>query len=68
MEFECPLTWESLESTKWWDEKYCSTCGQNVNHVETQEDLEYHAKQGHCVAFEATSRPGRKMGKACVLA
>jgi hypothetical protein len=50
-EFECPMNWFDLTATKDPEIKYCETCNNDVYLCLTQEDLDAHAEQRHCIAY-----------------
>ena len=52
MEFVCTKNWEDLaviERNR--DVRYCEVCSSSVYFVRDTEDLAFHAKAGHCIAF-----------------
>lgn len=56
-EFKCPKNWFDLAPTYDVKVKFCETCNQNVHLCVTQEELDGHAKQRHCIAyFEAPNQ------------
>ncbi len=50
-EFECPMNWFDLTATKDAEIKYCEICSNDVYLCLTQEDLDIHAEQRHCIAY-----------------
>lgn len=54
MAFECSADWHQLTPTNLEDVRHCATCDKNVYFCTTQEELDAHAAQGDCVAFQAT--------------
>ena len=48
--FQGPFTWDRLQETDQEEIRYCSQCDREVYLVETEEALQAHAVQGHCVA------------------
>lgn len=50
-EFECPMNWFDLTATNDAGVKYCETCNNDVHLCLTQEDLDTHAEQRHCIAY-----------------
>ncbi|KAG2386054.1 hypothetical protein C9374_003203 [Naegleria lovaniensis] len=55
--YKCPLDFFQLDTNKPYDpyssetQKFCTQCSKTVYKVNTVEELEFHAKEGHCVAF-----------------
>lgn len=54
MAFECSAAWHKLTPTNLEDVRHCATCDKDVYFCTTQQELDAHAAQGHCVAFQAT--------------
>lgn len=50
-EFECPKNWFDLTLTHDAKIKYCETCNKDVHLCTTQEELDAHAEQRHCIAY-----------------
>lgn len=50
-EFECSKNWFDLTPTYDSKVKYCETCNKEVHLCVTQEDLDTHAEQRHCIAY-----------------
>lgn len=50
-EFECPMNWFELTATNDAGVKYCDTCNNDVHLCLSQEDLDTHAEQRHCIAY-----------------
>lgn len=50
-EFECPKNWFDLTPTYDANVKYCDSCNKDVHLCVTQEELDNHAAQRHCIAF-----------------
>lgn len=50
-EFECPKNWFDLTPTYDAKVKYCDSCNKDVHLCVTQEELDTHAKQRHCIAY-----------------
>jgi hypothetical protein len=50
-EFECPMNWFDLTATNDAGVKYCETCSNDVHLCLSQEDLDTHAEQRHCIAY-----------------
>lgn len=53
-EFLCPKTWKGLLPSASDDIRHCTTCNRNVYLCLTDEDLQKHISQGHCVAVDKT--------------
>eukprot|EP00913_Durusdinium_trenchii_P033980 g31807.t1 len=51
-ELECPLLWENLTPTDQPNRRFCKTCGENVYFCDTIEEVNAHAMERRCVAFE----------------
>ena len=50
-EFECSKNWFDLTPTHDAKIKFCETCNKNVHLCITQEELDGHADQRHCIAY-----------------
>lgn len=50
-EYECPKNWFDLITTNDAGVKYCETCNKNVHLCVTQEELDSHTEQRHCIAY-----------------
>jgi hypothetical protein len=50
-EFECPMNWFDLTATNDSEVKYCGNCNNDVHLCLTQEDLDTHTEQRHCIAY-----------------
>ena len=50
-EFECSMNWFDLTPTYDTKVKYCDSCNTNVHLCVTQEELDRHAEQRHCIAY-----------------
>ncbi len=61
MAFECSADWHKLTPTSREGVRHCATCDKNVYFCTTQEELDAHAAQGRCVAFQAT-RTRQRLG------
>lgn len=53
--FQCPQAWEFLELTDRKGVRHCSTCAKNVYWCDSAEQIEAHASERRCIAFEAAS-------------
>lgn len=51
LEFECPKNWFDLAPTYDAKVKYCDSCNKDVHLCLTQEELDSHITQRHCIAF-----------------
>ena len=51
IKFECPLQWLSLIPTDNDFIRFCDRCSKNVYYCRTNEEVDEHAKHGHCVAI-----------------
>ena len=51
LEFECPKNWFDLAPTYDTKVKYCDSCNKDVHLCVTQEELDSHVTQRHCIAF-----------------
>ena len=49
--FRCPLRWSMLSPTSSPDQRKCSECNRLVYRCHTKSEVEWHARQGRCVAF-----------------
>jgi hypothetical protein len=53
--FQCPKTWERLESTADPTVRHCSTCDREVHLALTEADFRRYHEQGACVAVPVVS-------------
>ncbi|GAB3191250.1 hypothetical protein GCM10027292_29150 [Hydrogenophaga aquatica] len=65
MEYECSADWNELTATTDDKIRHCTTCDKDVHFCTDQNQLDGHAKQGHCVAFyEAEPNPCKDSPKS----
>jgi hypothetical protein len=49
--FRCPKVWASLAPTSTPGIRFCDACHKNVYYASTADELELHARAGHCTAY-----------------
>ncbi|MFO1042603.1 MAG: hypothetical protein U0941_12495 [Planctomycetaceae bacterium] len=49
--FRCPKVWASLAPTSTPAIRFCDVCHKNVYYASTADELELHARAGHCTAY-----------------
>ncbi|MBS0206720.1 MAG: hypothetical protein JSS49_27905 [Planctomycetes bacterium] len=49
--FRCPKVWASLAPTSTPGIRFCDVCHKNVYFASTADELELHARAGHCTAY-----------------
>ena len=63
--FRCPKVWASLAPTSTPGIRFCDVCHKNVYYASTADELELHARTGHCTAYFEGGEWGGLIGEVC---
>ncbi len=63
--FRCPKVWTSLAPTSTPGIRFCDVCHKNVYYASTADELELHARAGHCTAYFEGGELTGLIGEVC---